>query len=98
MSKITIEEILELEGLKDKISKLYEEYDNKAKELLNKFGETSVSYPLEKEDEEGHKFIRIKVIDNVKKMQSGGTVYKTASFKAIELDIERLKREPKIKE
>ena len=97
MSKITIEEVLELEGLKEKINKLYEEYDNTAKELLNKFGETTVSYPLDKEDLEGHKFIRLKVIDNVKKMQTGGTVYKTASFKAIELEIDRLKREPKEK-
>ena len=92
---ITLQEILELENLKEQIQKLYEDYDSKAKELLAKFGETSVHYPLEKEDEEGHKFIRIKVIDNVKKMQTGGTIFKTASFKAIDLDIDRLKREPK---
>ncbi len=96
MANITLEEIMEISEIKEKINSLYETLYDKSKEIMDRCGETSVYYPIQ-ETETGEKFVRIKVIDNIKKL-TAGRVFTSTSFSPVSLDIDFLKREPKEKE
>ena len=93
---ITLEEILELNQIKKQINDLYEVLNKKANDLWAHHGEATVYYPIP-ETETGQKFVRIKIIDNIRKLKEDAKVFVSTSFKPIDMDIDFLKREPKEK-
>ena len=94
MKKIPFELIAELEMLRAKAQELYNEYDNKALELFEKYGESQHSHEME-QDDNGCKYIRLSIIDNNRKLKEGESVVGVSVIKPIVIEIKRLKREPK---
>ena len=91
---ITKERVLKIESLKSQIDKLYQELDAEVASLYKEFGEVSECY-LHEDVTSDSKYLRIAITDNIKKLQSGETLFRAASIKPVDLKIDRLKREPK---
>jgi hypothetical protein len=94
MKSIAFERIQEIEDLKNQAAEIYERIDNIAQELYRKHGETESSFEIE-EDESGNHWIRLKIVDNIKRLKEGLTLFKPAIFKPIDIEIRRLKNKPK---
>ena len=95
MKKPPLKTIIQLKNLDDKISELYKKRSEARKKLMEKYGEGIYCHQLATPTEAGEKYIKIQLIDNKKKLNEEGVIYKAASLVDIDADIKYLKRTPK---
>lgn len=90
-----IRSLEKLEELNKKINELYEKKREVVSKLVKKYGAGEFVYELENADEEGHKFVRYKLTDNLTDFEEGKPMFKAASFERYGYECRYLKREPK---
>lgn len=93
--KPDFEILMKLIKRKEKIKKMYQELDAKIESMMDKQGACSHLYELPEETEDGHKWLRFSLVDNLELFQLGEPLYRAAAFKRFEIDYKFLKREPK---
>lgn len=91
---INIKTFQKVEKIKGVIEKAYAELEKISNKLYKEHGETEFVIEIEP-DEEGNKFMRLKIVNNLRKLEEEGVMYSAASFKKYNLELKRLKREPK---
>lgn len=91
---ITKERVLRIEGMKKQIDELYKALDAEVDALYKEVGEITECY-LHEDAASETKYLRIALTDNIRKLQSGETLFRAASIKPVDIEIDRLKKEPK---
>jgi hypothetical protein len=94
-NKPDLELLMKFIKRKEKIKKMHQELDDKIMTLMMKLGPCTHTYELPSETEEGHKFLRFSLVDNMELFQLGEPLFRAASFKRFEIDYKFLKNEPK---
>jgi len=94
MAGPTLKLFNKLEQIKCEINRLYNELDKATETLHEKYGEDAFYYEIE-EDSDGHKFAKLEIVNNIRKLNEGESVFKATSFKPQELVVKRYKRKPK---
>lgn len=92
-NKISWKKVKELEEIKQRINDLYEKLEEEEKKLFKKYGEYEEVFEIEP-DSDNCKYLRFRIVDNVKKLNEKGACFKVASFKPIDIELKRLKRKP----
>jgi hypothetical protein len=95
MKQPNLNTILRITEIDNKIKKLYETKANALKQIKTKFGDGPFTYQLLNETEDGHKYVRFGLVDNIEKLKSGETVYKNTGINQLDTQVNFLKREPK---
>lgn len=86
-----IEKLVEIDR---EIKDLYEKRRQLREALISKYGVNEYVYEAP-ENEEGHKFVRMSIKDNLELFQTGEPLYRVAAFERFEVEVKFLKREPK---
>jgi len=94
-TKPTYDEAIQLRDLKNAIKQMHKTLNKVEKALFDKHGEGRFDYQLDQVDEEGHGWMKVVIVDNIKKMQEGQEVWKSVSAAPLDLSIGLLKRKPK---
>jgi len=92
--KVRFETVQELEVLKIKAELAYELYHELCNKLYKKHGEAQIYSEMEPDDQ-GKAFLRVSLIDNVKKLEAGEAVVGISMVRSLGVKIERLKNQPK---
>jgi hypothetical protein len=87
--------IKRVEKIRKLIEKGYEELERLSNQLVEKYGENEFVYELNEEDADGHKYARLTITDNLKKLAEEGKLFSAASFRKYDVKVKRLKRKPK---
>lgn len=95
MSRPNIVTLEKLEEINEKISKLYEKKRELVHKLVEKYGEGEFLYELSTPTEDGQKFVRYKLIDNLTAFESGKPMYKASAFERYGYECKYLKHMPK---
>lgn len=95
-SKKPSKELLnQLVALDRQIDKLYTKKDKLKKELVEKYGTQDFVFELEAPTTEGHKFLRLKVVDNLKAFEQGVPMFKSVAVCRFHYELNYLKNKPK---
>jgi hypothetical protein len=78
--------------LKDQITELYEQYDAELQKAIAKYGEGDFWYEI---DDEEFNYMKVSLVDNLRKIQEGEPVYTHKKVNAVEMEQRAVKREPK---
>lgn len=92
--KLSLEAVLKLKQLDDKITDLYKKRTAMAEQLLQS-GVDVEAFELNEETEQGHKFIRLRVVNNTRKFLNGESIFKGIYVNPVDIEIDLLKRKPK---
>lgn len=95
MRRPNIVTLEKLEQINNKINELYKKKRELVSKLVEKYGEGEFLYELSSPTEEGHKFVRYKLIDNLNDFQEGKILFKAASFERYGYECKYLKNRPK---
>jgi hypothetical protein len=85
-------------ALEKKIDKLYEQKSQLKRMLVEKYGTTDFVYPLDKPTEEGHRYLKLKIVDNLAAFEAGVCLFKSVGIERNHYELNYLKHEPKPKE
>ena len=88
--KIKFKTIEDLDDLKQQAKELYTEIDEMVAKIYNS-GDTNFVYETD-QDDEGHHYIRIKLIDSTQLLADEEVCYKITAYKPIELETRRRKK------
>ena len=92
--KVQFEKLQELEKQKIKAEQAYELYHEMCNKLYKTHGEDQL-YTEISPDENGKCFLRVSLIDNIKKLENGEAVVGISMVRGLGVKIERLKGQPK---
>jgi hypothetical protein len=92
---LSVQDILDLEKLKDKAEAAYVLYHEKSEELNKKAKGETLAFPV-KPDADGNKWIRVTFVDNIKKLENGETVVGISIVRPLHVKLDRLKNQPKL--
>lgn len=95
--KPNIRTLEKLEALDSKIKELYKKKREVIGEMVKKYGEGEFVYELETPNEEGQKFVRYKLVDNLSAFETGEPMFKASSFERYGFEFRYLKNMPKEK-
>jgi len=93
-NKILVDEVSQIIDLENKISALYEKKTEIVQRLFGKYGEST--HVVSHRDKE-FPFIRITLIDNVKKLRKNGVVFRPAKIESCSIETRPLKTNPEDK-
>jgi hypothetical protein len=93
-STAPFEKFLEVEKIKGKINALYDSLNEITSELHKDYGDESFFWEIE-EDENGCKFAKLEIVDNIKKLELNGYVHSNNYIKPVSLEVKRTKTAPK---
>ncbi len=93
--KINIKTFQRVEKIREIIKKGYAELEKISDKLMKEHGECVFETELNEADENGKKWMRLTITDNVKKLEEDGVVYSAASFRRFDVAVKRLKNKPK---
>lgn len=96
MANLTEKETRVMDQLNERIKELYEKRDLNTQKLIEKYGDgVSGHFKLDAPDAEGKLWVRVTLKDNLAKFTSGEKLWGHTAFSRYELDVSRLKNEPK---
>jgi len=95
MNKPDVNEVLEIKRMKIEAVALYVEIDNRIQAICDKYGAQRYDYDLGEADDEGKRYLKFEVTDNIRKMQDGEDVWKSVPFKPVSFSIGMLKNCPR---
>jgi hypothetical protein len=95
MSRPNIRTLAKLEELNNQINKLYEKKREIVCKLVEKYGANEFLYELDAPTEEGCKFVRYKLVDNLEAFESGKPLFKASAFERFAYECKYLKNRPK---
>jgi len=92
MNKPDLKDVQELIKIKEQIVALYAEQDELLKTLFEKHGEGRSDYAV---DDAEHPYLKFVIIDVMRQLQAGETVWKSTAVKGLTFESRALKRKPK---
>ena len=105
MNKPNVSDILEIVQMKAEATALYEKIDKRTAEIMTEFGAGRFDYDLNQAAKNNYhpvvdellekgQYLKFQLEDNIKKLQSGGAVWKSVGFKPVSFSSSSLKRCP----
>jgi hypothetical protein len=95
MSRPNIKTFERLEEIQEKIDKLYEAKRKLLTKVIEKYGPNQFVYELEKENEEGKRFVRYELGDQLEAFKTGEPIFKATALERYSFKASYLKNEPK---
>ena len=87
-----------LQELDERIKELYAMKRTLISTVVAKYGKGEYLYELDTPTEDGQKFVRYKLIDNLEAFESGEPMWKASAFERYGFELKYLKNQPKEKE
>jgi hypothetical protein len=95
MSRPNIKTFEKLEDIQKRIDALYEAKRKLLTKVVEKYGPNQFVYELEKENEDGKKFVRYELNDQLESFKTGEPIFKATAFERYSFKASYLKNEPK---
>ena len=92
MRKPELKDVFEILEMKEQAAKLYEKIDARLLEIKNEFGEGRFDFELGEVDK---LYLKFEIIDNVRLLAEGETVWKSTGIKPVSFSSGYLKNKPK---
>lgn len=87
-----------LEKLNEKIKTMYEQKRKLTSKIVKKYGANEFLYELDEPNDDGQKFVRYKLVDNLEAFKTGEPMYKASAFERYGYECKYLKNRPKDKQ